>query len=321
MVSTLRTDPEAPRGLPPVRPPFPVQAPHVVLPAPRLLGDAPHVVLDDAWPAALRRRLHRLGAEPEAVLVREPGGPRAGLDDALRQAWSLLPLRRDGDVVHLPHLGAQVDVRSRRATGTGPEVPGRAALLALPPEALLLVGWLLACSDDLVVLRRTGPAALVAELLGVAFPSGWSPRERAGASLEQLHAPVADGDRLRRATPALSQMLLTKGPYVQHVWGLSRSGRLDDDTGDPGRAGGDDRDGADAGGGDGRWWLRVERQTSLPLGDRALFTIRPYLTPLEELTREQRAVLDAALASMSPASRAYKGVPAAGLPPPRPASR
>ena len=267
------------------------------------------MVLDDAWPAALARRLSRLTTDRDGVVVREPGGPRPGLDDALRRAWDLLPVPRDGSVIELPHLAATVDLGHRRARATGPEVPGQAALLALPAEQVLLVGWLLACSDDLVVLRRTGPTDLVAELMGVAFPSGWSPRARAGASLAQLHDPVADGDRLRRATPALSQMLLTKGPYVQHVWGLSPTGRLDDDTGDAGRT----VDSAD-----GRWWLRVERQTSLPLGDRALFTIRPYLTPLEQLTREQRAVLDAALASMSPASRAYKGVPAGGLPLPQP---
>ena len=284
--------------------PFPVEPVFRVVPAPRPLGAAPHVVLDDAWPAALERRLARLRDDRDGVLVRSPGDSDdpSGLDGALVSAWRLLPCPRVGDVVVLPHLAAEVDLRAKRARATGPEVRGQAELLATTGTELLAVGWLLASSDDLVVLRRTGPGALAAELLAVAFPSGWSPRRRAGASLAELHEPVADGQRLLRATAALSEALLTKGPYVQHVWGLDPSGRLDHDPSAP-----DARPPTSPPPQD--WWLRVERQTSLPLGDRALFTIRPYLTPLADLTRDQQRTLAAAVRSLSPAARAYKGVP------------
>ena len=284
----------------PVDAPFPVEPVHRVVPGPRPLGDVPHVVLDDAWPAALRRRLERLDHDRAGVIVGSGRGP--GLGSALRAAWQLLPVPRHGDVVALPHLGAEVDLGACRARATGPEVPGQRELLAERGLGLLVVGWLLACSDDLVVLRRSGPGTLVAELLAVAFPSGWPPRLRAGASLEQLHAPVADGERLRRASPALSEALLTKGPYLQHVWGLDPSGRLDRDPSAPDAA-------LPSRPPPEQWWLRVERQTSLPLGDRALFTIRPYLTPVAALPARQRLVLADALRSMSPASLAYKNVP------------
>ncbi|MCU1692287.1 MAG: hypothetical protein JWM64_1378, partial [Frankiales bacterium] len=141
----------------------------------------------------------------------------------------------------------------------------------------------------------------VAELLAVAFPSGWSPRERRGATLAELHAPVADGARLRRATAALSEALLTRGPYVQHVWGLDPSGRLDRDPSAP------DAEPPSCPPPQ-EWWLRVERQTTVPLGDRALFTIRPYLQPLAALDGGQREVLAGALASMSREAVAYKGL-------------
>lgn len=286
----------------PAQAPFPIEAPYRVVPAPRLLGAAAHVVLDDAWPAAVARRLERLRTDPGGVLVFD-GPARPGLADALRVAWSLLPVPRAGDVVDLPHLGVEVDLArlvSRRTTSCG--VPAaQDAVLARDGLDLLVVGWLLACSDDLVVLRRTGPAAVSAELLAVAFPSGWPPRQRAGASLDQLHGPVADGERLQRATPALSAALLTKGPYLQHVWGLDPSGRLDRDPSAPDAA-------ADDGVPAAQWWLRVERQTTRPLGDRALFLIRPFLVPLVALDQVQRSVLAAAVGSMSPASLAYKGI-------------
>lgn len=286
----------------PVEAPFPIEAPYRVVPAPRPLGDAAHIVLDDAWPAAATRRLERLRTDPDGVLVFD-GPVRPGLAEALRRAWSLLPVPRSGDTVAVPHLGVEVDLvrlRSRRTAAC--DLPAaQDAVLARHGLDLLVVGWLLACSEDLVVLRRTGPSAVVAELLAVAFPSGWPPRERAGASLAELHRPVADGARLQRATPALSAALLTKGPYLQHVWGLDPSGRLDRDPSAPDAA----YDGEVPAS---QWWLRVERQTTLPLGDRALFVIRPFLVPLVALDGRQRSALAAAVASMSPASLAYKGI-------------
>jgi hypothetical protein len=253
--------------LPEVDVPFPVQAPYSTRPSLRPLGTVPHVVLDAAWPVARARRVARLAADRAGVLV-PCTDDDAGLRAAVAHAYRLLP--------------------------GSPE----------PPQGQgwepLVEAWLLACSDDLVVLRRSGPD-VVAELLAVAFPSGWPPRERAGATLAELHAPVADGDRLRRATPALAEALLTKGPYVQHVWGLDPSGRLDRDPSAPDAEPPSCPEPS-------AWWLRVERQTTVPLGDRALFTIRPYLVRLTALTPPRRAVLADALASMSAEAVAYKGL-------------
>ena len=254
--------------LPRVRPPFPVRAPYSTAPAPRPLQGTPHVVLDAALPAALARRRERLADDRAGVLVACTDDPE-GLAAAVRHALALVP--------------GGVDV----ADGAAWEE--------------LAEAFLLACADDLVVLRRTGPGELVAELLAVAFPRGWPPRHRAGATLAQLHAPVADGERLRRAAPALSEALLTKGPYLQHVWGLDPSGRLDRDPSAPDAEPPSCPPPA-------QWWLRVEQQTTLPLGDRALFLIRPYLTPLPDLDPQQRRVLADAVASMSAQALTYKGL-------------
>ncbi|MCW2613690.1 MAG: hypothetical protein JWN08_684, partial [Frankiales bacterium] len=118
------------------------------------------------------------------------------------------------------------------------------------------------------------------------------------------HAPVADGERLQRAAPALSEALLTKGPLRQHVWGLDPDGRLDHDPSAPDAPSGELPDDPAS------WWLRVERQTSVPFPglDRALFTIRPHLVPLPALAPEQCAVLASAVASMTPEALAYKGI-------------
>lgn len=290
-----------PLALPPAAVPFPVTAPHRVVPAPRPVEGPVGVQLDDAWPAALARRLERLQSDLDGVVVR-PAAVDAGLEPALRAAWDLLPDGRDA----LPLLG--VEVVDGRAVQTGDSASPQATrlLLGLTGLDLLVTGWLLACSDDLVVLHRTGQGTLRAELLAVAFPSGWPPRHRRGASLLELHAPVAEGERLQRAAPALSEALLTKGPLRQHVWGLDPDGRLDRDPSAPDAPSGPGPDDP------ARWFLRVERQTSVPLPhlDRALFTIRPHLLPLTALSPQQCATLAAAVTSMGEQARAYKGISA-----------
>lgn len=255
-------------GLPPARLPFPVSVPYRTSPAPRPL-EGPALVVDDAWPAARVRRLERLRDDRGGVLVRDPAEPDdAGLLAALRAAARLLPVPVQAD----------------------------------DPLALA-EAFVLACSDDLVVLRRRGPGRATCELLAVAFPSGWPPRLRAGADLPALHAPVADGVRLRAASAALTEALLTKGPFAQHVWGLDPDGRLDRDPSAPDAAAHGCPPPQD-------WWLRVERQTSLPLPhlSRALFLIRPYLVPLPTLSARQLVLVHDAVASMSAEALAYKGL-------------
>jgi hypothetical protein len=154
---------------------------------------------------------------------------------------------------------------------------------------------------DVVVLRRTGPGTLVAELLDVAVPSGWDPRERAGASLTQLHDPVGDNSRLQAAAPAIAEMILTRGPYEMFVWGLQADGRL-------ARWPGEQLWPADPR----HWWLRVERQVTVPLAhlQRALFWLRPSVNRVDSLPPEQQQRLLAAVSSMSQAHLDYKGLPA-----------
>lgn len=257
------------RPLTPEQVPFPVAVPYTTRPAPRPAA-RPSPLLDGAYPAVLARRRERLAQDRAGVLVRDPADrDDRGLAAALHAAHDLLPR----------------------------PVPRPDGVEALAES------WLLACSDDLVVLRRRGPGVVTAELLAVAFPSGWPPRRRAGATLAELHGPVADGERLRRATPALSEALLTKGPYVQHVWGLDPDGRLDRDPSAPDAA-------AEHCPPPQEWWLRVERQSTLPLPElgRALFLIRPHLVPLTALTEDQRRAVAAAVGSMSAQALAYKGL-------------
>jgi hypothetical protein len=254
-----------------------VRTPYSVRPAPRPLGAAPTVQLDEGWQRCVARRRERLAGEPDRVRVRWQGAPADadGLSRALMAAATVV-----------------------RAAGIGLGPVDRADVAAVSDA----VG--LAQPADLVVLRRVGPGRLRAEWLAVALPSHWDPVSRAGAALEDLHAPVGGNARLQAAAPALSEALLTKGPFVQTVWGLQPDDRLDHDPGSALVA----PEATDWPTDPGRWYLRWERQVSTPLPelDRALFWIRPYLRRLEELDVTHRRELAAAVDSMGAESLRYK---------------
>lgn len=312
--------------LPTLTPPFPIVVPHAVRPNLRPLGGAPALDLADDHPELLTRALDRLWHDEDGVVVRDPDArDEHGLLAALEELWGLaageLPhaVRVEpagpgrATAVRLAHLGVVLtDGRARRTGRPWPELgdAGRAAqahLCGLRGLRLAAHAVVLGLAEDVVVLRRDGPGPGRAsvELACVTFPTGWSPRERAGADHLSLHAPVADNERLLAAGPALTEALLTKGPFVQHAWGIASDARLDFDPLAPDAAIGGWPRPSDA-------VLRVERQTSRGLPDlgRALFTIRLYRTRLRDLDRVtgQAATLAAALASMSDASADYKGL-------------
>ncbi|MFU8889832.1 MAG: heme-dependent oxidative N-demethylase subunit alpha family protein, partial [Trueperaceae bacterium] len=161
-------------------------------------------------------------------------------------------------------------------------------------------------AEDLVVLQRDrrGDGGRAAYLF-VAAPSGWDPGARGGASLADLHAPVPHAGRLRAAGAAIADAMVDKGPFVRYVWSLVAD---DAPSRHPRRHPATPLDGRDPA----TWWLRVERQTTLPLPrlGAAAFFIRVLHQPLARAVDGpgRRARMASAVRSMDAALRAYKGL-------------
>jgi Protein of unknown function (DUF3445) len=159
--------------------------------------------------------------------------------------------------------------------------------------------------EDLVLMRQYASHAegqLAAECLHVSFPSGWLPAEKLGQSFASIHAPVADGRALQKASRAIGRALVERGPFERFVWTVSDTSQRARLPGPPVVI---DRFPSDL-------WFRVERQVSLPLPDlsRSLFLIRVHLFPLKQVFENaamKQQVLDS-LASMSDAIVRYKGL-------------
>ena len=135
------------------------------------------------------------------------------------------------------------------------------------------------------------------------FPSSWIPAERVGMTLQDIHRPVGDGEKLVAASQKIAETMSTSGPYRRHVWTLSNSGELSQYP-------------------DGKssvvpntindLWFRMETQTTSPLGDgeSALFLVKVDVVPLREIweVESNRILLTNSINSMSENVLRYKGL-------------
>jgi hypothetical protein len=99
---------------------------------------------------------------------------------------------------------------------------------------------------------------------------------------------------------SLTSAMTERGPYVRFVWTISADLELDHHPEQGRRAVWSDRTP--------RGFLRVERQTTVPLRDSAasVFLIRTYLYGFDELAPDQCRTLSQALSLMPPEIARYK---------------
>lgn len=268
----------------------------------------------------LREKLAVLWSFRQQALLSAPGFDAAPALQALAAhaateqpgAFSI-----DGGAWHAPALGWRLDADDQpQATGHDwPEVGTLLAQIDRPWRRTALLSLALA-EDFAVVDGATGTLPWLA----VALPSGWAPEEKVGRSFAEAHAPVADNRLLVNAAPQLVKLVTQPEPWERFVWTLSAHPRLhahpqrvDPARWAPGLS--DDELAAQT------WW-RTERQTFIPVPAapgqpaQAVFTILVNVTPLARAfgTADQAGRVHDALASMSAAVLAYRGLTQAQAP-------
>lgn len=156
--------------------------------------------------------------------------------------------------------------------------------------------------EDLCVVRVEADHNWLAAA-HLCFPNAWSPKEKVGKDFAAIHAPVAHIESITSAATAHVQtMVRAVDGLVRFAWGINLSDDLDRH---PERITASSND-VDLE----RAHVRVERQTiwGLPTVRAALFTIRTYHYRCDDLSVAVKKPLADALESMSPESRAYKGI-------------
>ncbi|CAM3175778.1 DUF3445 domain-containing protein [Deinococcus saxicola] len=173
-----------------------------------------------------------------------------------------------------------------------------------PTGALDFLG--LNASEDLAIIARdpgSGRDWLAAT--HVLSPERWDPRDKLGRDFVAVHVPVAGSGPMNATAPRLVDAVIGRGPFVRFAWGIAPDDRLDHHPAMLAAGESAPFDPVIA-------FVRVERQTltGFPAADGALFTIRPYLYPLEVAvqTPAQARALAAALRTMTPAQQIYKGL-------------
>lgn len=126
------------------------------------------------------------------------------------------------------------------------------------------------------------------------FPSGWDPAEKIGKSFEEIHGPVPGFKSSRK----LVESMVYSGPFERFVWSAIFEDRIDSHPSNTFAPFDPDNP---------QVWVKVERQTirGFPEHKAALFVLQQFLVPEAEI---DKPALVAALAGMSPAEIAYKGM-------------
>ncbi len=156
--------------------------------------------------------------------------------------------------------------------------------------------------EDFALLRRGVDGSDRVLWLHACFPSGWRPEHVLGQSFARIHAHIPAIDAVATKAASLVDAMVTRGPYVRFVWTISADDALDHHPEQGQRQAWSPLTP--------RGFLRVERQTTVPLPERSacIFLIRTYLYGFDELSGEQRATLAQALARMPPELVGYKAL-------------
>jgi hypothetical protein len=216
----------------------------------------------------------------------------------------------DGEMWSATILGWSVDASGgvhelRPARTPWPEAGD--CLRALPPRWRRAALLSLAFAEDFAILD--GNDATI-PWLAVALPSHWAPEHKVGRPFAEVHAPVADNRLITGAAQHLARLVTGDEAWERFVWTMARHPRLHahpdrvDPSPWPDQVDGDAL-AAQA------WW-RTEHQTfiSVPGLQQAIFAIHVEVEPLAAamVDASRAARVHDALASMSPAVLAYRGL-------------
>lgn len=263
-------------------------------------------------PFRMRPGLSRLGPDHEqAVHVPAAAAVPLFLRDALAPEYAA----HKADALASHRLQTQVGQAEPAVLQAIADAYAAQTGVLLPPAADALA---LGLQEDFVVLHDE-PDGFRTRFLSVCFPSNWSPSEKLGLDFTAIHAPVADNALLQAGARGITDMAFRQAPMLRHVWLLTPSADLPQHPDTRRRRWEDALAQADAPGASGRLidqlCFRVERQTTLPLPalKRGVFFIRVLVCPLPAVlavATERAAALHAAIASMSAAVLAYRGMAA-----------
>ena len=169
------------------------------------------------------------------------------------------------------------------------------AALGITKKYNSIVDFGLDVEDDILIMHEGRLEACF-----VAFASGWNAGDKQGKTLSELHNPVADSERLRKASDNIMRAMTSDKCYHRYTWGISPLGTL---SNHPlhNRPSYDTLD---------HLWLRVEHERTMAIteGKTALFLINVTTHPLTQIVKTYGALLKESINSMTENVLKYKNL-------------
>jgi len=163
--------------------------------------------------------------------------------------------------------------------------------------------------EDMAVCQIQGEQDWLAAI-HLSAPNHWAPADKIGRPFGTVHGEVPGMEKLNQQYFKMLLTVIQKGPFSRFAWGISTDSRLNHHPIPPHGVGAKEWHGRSIGDGEGKIYVRVERQTlvGIPGCEAFLFTIRTYFYEIAELTAVEKNALMNAVDSMSPQSLEYKGL-------------
>jgi hypothetical protein len=166
--------------------------------------------------------------------------------------------------------------------------------------------------EDLAIMSQAVGGNSVLRVAHICSAGHWAPEEKIGRDFVFIHQPVPGSGPMNRGAAGLVEGAITKGPFVRFTWSIVTDLRLNHHTVAPPGIPPEQWDGRSFDPDKPELYMRVERQilVGLPELRSFLFFIRPLYTSGESIRSNghERQLFASALESMSPESRAYKGI-------------
>jgi hypothetical protein len=275
----------------------------------RMAPHSPQLTPSRPGSRALREKLAVLRHHADQALLGDAAfDPQPALQALCAQAAREHPhaFSVEGDSAwRAPLLGWSLHATMPRDDGGAPEIGE--CLDALPARQRSSALLALAFEQDFAILdARSGRVPWLA----VCLPSHWAPEDKVGRRFAEIHAPVADNAVLLAASDALVKLVTGEDRWERFVWTITADPNLQQHPRHSPRVPWPADATADALAA--RAFFRSEHQTFIPLPamQQAVFTIHiqsePLALAIDDAQRARR--LHAAVASMSPAVLAYRGL-------------
>ena len=158
-----------------------------------------------------------------------------------------------------------------------------------------ILGLGLEIEDDILIMHEGK-----LESSFVAFASSWNVGDKQGKTLQELHSPIADGDKLRNASARIMKAITGNNCYHRYTWGISPLGKRSNHPSyeKP------DFDSIDD------LWFRVEHERTIPVekGKTCALLISVDIFPLKDVLKTDGELLQKSIDSMTDNVLVYKNL-------------